>query len=161
MTAEGEVGISRLKSWLIPTSPFSFLEPAQPHGESTMVVAYEIHEWSLRLPVQTPDERLALKRNMTERVLKGLAPLEFPILLLNGKIVDGRHRYEIWLELAAEGVCDGYFAKNDPWVEEAKAEDGESRAALHLRLHSRNLCHRSLSADQRAAQLLLDIEDSP
>lgn len=126
-----------------------------------MVVAYEIHEWSLRLPVQTPDERLALKRNMTERVLKGLPPLESPILLMDGKIVDGRHRYEIWLELAAEGACDGYFAKNDPWVEVTKAEDSESKAALHLRLHSRNLCHRSLSAEQRAAQLLLDIEDSP
>jgi hypothetical protein len=126
-----------------------------------MVVAYEIHEWSLRLPAQTPDERLALKRNMAERVLKGLLPLEFPILLMGGKIVDGRHRYEIWRELAAEGACDGYFAKNDPWVEETKAEEGESKAALHLRLHSRNLCHRSLSADQRAAQLLLDIEDSP
>lgn len=122
---------------------------------------YEIHDWSLRLPAQTPDERLALKRNMTERVLKGLAPLEFPILLMNGMIVDGRHRYEIWLELATEGACDGYFAKNEPWVEEAKAEDGESKAALHLRLHSRNYCHRSLSADQRAAQLLLDIQDSP
>lgn len=126
-----------------------------------MVVAYEIHEWSLRLPAQTPDERLALKRNMTERVLKGLPPLESPILLMDGKIVDGRHRYEIWLELAAEGACDGYFAKNDPWVEVTKAEDSESKAALHLRLHSRNLCHRSLSAEQRAAQLLLDIEDSP
>lgn len=125
-----------------------------------MAVAYQIHDWSLRLPAQTPDERLALKRNMAERVLKGLLPLEFPILLMNGMIVDGRHRYEIWLELAAEGACDGYFAKNDPWVEETKAEDGESKAALHLRLHSRNLCHRSLSADQRAAQLLLDIEDS-
>ncbi len=126
-----------------------------------MAVAYEIHDWSLRLPAQTPDERLALKRNMIERVLKGLLPLEFPILLMNGMIVDGRHRYEIWLELAAEGACDGYFAKNGPWVEETKAEDGESKAALHLRLHSRNLCHRSLSADQRAAQLLLDIQDSP
>lgn len=126
-----------------------------------MAVAYDIHEWSLRLPAQTPDERLALKRNMIERVLKGLPPLEFPILLMNGMIVDGRHRYEIWLELAAEGACDGYFAKETPWVEVVKAEDGESKAALHLRLHSRNLCHRSLSADQRAAQLLLDIEDSP
>ena len=91
-----------------------------------MAVAYEIHEWSRRLPPQTPDERLALKRNMTERVLKGMTPLEIPIMLWNGNIVDGRHRYETWLELAAEGACDGYFAKNDPWVEETKAEDGES-----------------------------------
>lgn len=124
-------------------------------------VRYEPHDLSLRLPDQTPEERQALKSNMVGRVQRGLLPLEFPILLVNGKIADGRHRYAIWLELAEEGACDGYFAKNSPPVEEVKAEAGESRAVLLLRLHSRNLCHRNLSADQRVAQLLLDIVEVP
>ena len=124
-------------------------------------VRYEPHDLSLRLPNQTPEERQALKNNMVGRVQRGLLPLEFPILLVDGKIADGRHRYAIWLELAQEGACDGYFAKNSPPVEEVKADAGESRAALLLRLHSRNLCHRNLSAQQRAAQLLLDIEQVP
>lgn len=124
-------------------------------------VRYEPHVLSLRLPDQTPDERQALKSNMVGRVQRGLLPLEFPILLVDGKIADGRHRYAIWLELAQEGACDGYFAKHSPPVEEVKADAGESRAVLLLRLHSRNLCHRSLSADQRVAQLLLDIVEVP
>lgn len=124
-------------------------------------VRYEPHELSIRLPIQTPEERQALKSNMVGRVQRGLPPLEFPILLVDGKIADGRHRYAIWLELAEEGACDGYFAKHSPPVEEMKAEAGESRAVLLLRLHSRNLCHRSLSADQRVAQLLLDIVEVP
>ena len=124
-------------------------------------VRYEPHVLSLRLPDQTPDERQALKSNMVGRVQRGLLPLEFPILLVDGKIADGRHRYAIWLELAQEGACDGYFAKHSPPVEEVKADAGESRAVLLLRLHSRNLCHRSLSADQRVSQLLLDIVEVP
>ena len=124
-------------------------------------VRYEPHVLSLRLPDQTPEERQALKNNMVGRVQRGLLPLEFPILLVDGKIADGRHRYAIWLELAQEGACDGYFAKHSPPVEEVKADAGESRAVLLLRLHSRNLCHRSLSADQRVSQLLLDIVEVP
>lgn len=124
-------------------------------------VRYEPHELSIRLPNQTPEERQALKSNMAGRVQRGLPPLEFPILLVDGKIADGRHRNAIWLELAEEGACDGYFAKHSPPVEEVKADAGESRAALLLRLHSRNLCHRNLSAQQRAAVLLLDIERLP
>ena len=124
-------------------------------------VRYEPHVLSLRLPDQTPVERQALKNNMVGRVQRGLLPLEFPILLVDGKIADGRHRYAIWLELAQEGASDGYFAKHSPPVEEVKADAGESRAVLLLRLHSRNLCHRSLSADQRVSQLLLDIVEVP
>lgn len=130
-------------------------------GDAINEVRYEPHELSIRLPDQTPEERQALKSNMVGRVKRGLPPLEFPILLVDGKIADGRHRYAIWLELAEEGACDGYFAKHSPPVEEVKADAGESRAALLLRLHSRNLCHRNLSAQQRAALLLLDIERLP
>ena len=137
-------------------SPQRFLK-----GDAMNEVRYEPHVLSLRLPDQTPDERQALKSNMVGRVQRGLLPLEFPILLVDGKIADGRHRYAIWLELAQEGACDGYFAKHSPPVEEVKADAGESRAVLLLRLHSRNLCHRSLSADQRVSQLLLDIVEVP
>jgi hypothetical protein len=121
---------------------------------------YELHELSQRLPKHTPEEKTQMKRNMVLRCVQGLPPLEEPILLIDGKIGDGRHRYEYWLELAEEGACDGYFAKHEPPVVEAVAEGQDGGATVLLRLHSRNLCHRNLPADQRAAHLLSDIESN-
>src|SRR4051794_27466986 len=93
---------------------------------------YEVHELALQFPDQTPEEKGRLKENMVQRVHQGLAPLESPILLVGGKIGGGRHRYQIWQELAKEGASDGYFAKNPPPVEEIAAvePDGEAAALL-------------------------------
>ena len=88
---------------------------------------------------------------MVERVNKGLDPLESPILLLEDQILDGVHRSEIWMELAAEGVCEGFFVKNQPRFDHCK---GSEILVAWLRVQSRNLVIRQLPADQRAAILM-------
>ena len=112
---------------------------------------YLPHPMALLFPPKPNEEREELKVNMIERVNKGLDPLESPILLLNDQIVDGIHRSEIWLELAAENACDGYFAKTNPRFETCKDAD---ELALWLRVKSRNLVQRQLPADQRTAIFL-------
>jgi hypothetical protein len=121
----------------------------------------EVHEMALLFPKQTPEETSQLRDNMVQRVCKGLSPLESPILLVGGKIADGRHRYEIWQELAAEGACDGYFAKNNPPLDESQIDGKDGEDAVLLRINSRNLCQRSLPADQKAAIFLQQAKDFP
>jgi hypothetical protein len=135
---------------------------------------FELHELCLRLPRYSESERTILRRNMIERVESGLPALENPILLLDDQIVDGRHRYEIWQELAEEEACGGYFSELEPPIEDAienlqiyydeldiELTDDELHNRVLLTLHSRNLCNRSLTAEQKAAQLLLDIDALP
>ena len=119
---------------------------------------YLPHPMALLFPPKPNEEREELKVNMIERVNKGLDPLESPILLLNDQIVDGIHRSEIWLELAAENACDGYFTKTNPRFETCK--DGDE-LALWLRVQSRNLVQRQLPAEQRAAIFLKLIDQFP
>ena len=128
--------------------------------EEQKTLQYEVHEMALQFPAQTPEETAQLRENMIQRVHQGLPPLESPILLVGGKIADGRHRYQIWQKLSAEGACDGYFAKNQPPVEESK-EGPDGEAALLLRINSRNLCHRVLSADQKAAIFRIQVRKCP
>lgn len=125
----------------------------------TQETRYEVHEWAANYPDQTAEETARLKENMLQRATKGLEPLESPILLVDGKIADGRHRYRIWNELAEEGVCGGYFSKHKPPVEE-HANGQDSEVALLLRITSRNICNRTLTAGQRAAIFALQIEKS-
>lgn len=125
--------------------------------EEQKAVQYEVHEMALQFPAQKPDEKAQLRDSMIQRVHQGLGPLEFPILLVGGKIADGRHRYQIWQDLAADGACDGYFAKNQPAVEESE----EDEAVVLLRINARNLHHRTLSADQKAAIFLMQVEKHP
>ena len=133
-----------------------------------------VHEFCMRLPPHSPQERLTLKQNMIQRTNLLHDPLESPILLLDGKIIDGRLRYELWQELAEENECKGFFRGREPDTKDAIEEfanfcygfneeltEAKIRQAVVLRLHSRNLCHRTLSAEQKAAQLLLDIETIP
>lgn len=128
--------------------------------QPTVLHDYEIHPMAELFPPQTPQETDQLRENMIHRVKTGMPPLETPILLVENKIADGRHRYQVWKSLAAEGVCDGYFAKNKPTVEEMK-DDPDQLAALMLRVTSRNLCQRSLSAARKAEILLMQIEKFP
>lgn len=122
---------------------------------------YEVHELALQFPAQTPEEMAHKKDNMIQRVHLGLPPLESDILLVGGKIADGRHRYQAWQELAAEGACDGYFAKNSPPVEEINANGQEGEAAALLRINSRNLCQRTMPAEQKAVIFLKQVDKYP
>ena len=122
---------------------------------------YEVHDMALQFPDQSPEEKRQLKENMVQRVHQGLAPLESPILLVGGKIADGRHRYKIWQELAEESACDGYFAKNPPPVEEIAALEPDGETTVLLRINSRNLCHRTLPAGQKAAIFQQQVEKFP
>ncbi len=56
--------------------------------EEQKVVQYEVHEMALQFPAQKPNEKAQLRDSMIQRVLQGLDPLEFPILLVGGKIAD-------------------------------------------------------------------------
>lgn len=129
--------------------------------EEQKAAEYEVHEMALQFPAQTPEETAQLRENMIQRVHQGLAPLESPILLVGGKIADGRHRYQIWQKLAAEGACDGYFANNLPTVEESSANGQDGEAVALLRINARNLHHRILSAEQKAAIFLIQEEKYP
>ena len=121
---------------------------------------YELHPMCLLFPKLKPEERAQRKENMVQRQQKGLSPLEHPILLLCGKILDGRHRYEIWLELAAENACDGYFANNDPPTDNATAES-EADGSVLLRIVSLQFLHRSIPADQKAAIWMKLVDSTP
>jgi len=105
------------------------------------------HPKCLLFPKKSAEEMANLKENLVLRQEKGLPPVEHPVLLLDGLILDGRHRYQAWTELAAEGACDGWFAKNPPPTAEVQADD----EAVALRIASLNLSARNLRADQRAA----------
>ena len=146
------------------TNAVQQIDGVEPHldqapQEEQKASQYEVHELALQFPAQTPEESGQLKENMLQRVHQGLPPLESPILLVGGKIADGRHRHKIWRELAEEGAADGYFGKNPPPVEVCSEQDDE--AAALLRINSRNLCHRTLPAGQKAAIFVQQLEKFP
>jgi hypothetical protein len=60
------------------------------------------HPLALLFPAMTPEEYADLRKGMREREAKGLPPLEHPLLLYEGNMLDGRHRYRA-LELGIEG----------------------------------------------------------
>lgn len=111
-------------------------------------------------PPMTPEEFAGLKKDMVERVLAGLDPQEHAIILIDGKISDGRHRDLAWVELADEGACDGYFARNLPRVENFDPGKHGTLAAW-MRAKSANMIHRHIPADQKAAIFLKAAEEFP
>lgn len=109
---------------------------------------YPPHPLAAAYPPKSPEEMQELKDSFVERVNLKLHPQEEAILLLKEQILDGIHRSQAWMELADEGACEGYFKQNQPKFEVCECED--TLSAWH-RVKSRNLIHRQLSADQRAA----------
>lgn len=124
-----------------------------------MLEIYAFHPICENNPRMTAHERAALKQDMVNRVLHKLEPLEESVLLYEDKILDGRHRYELWLELAAEHAADGYFAAHSPKIEVFAPENGGHQLAL-MRARSRNNNRRHLTADQKAAEFLKCVEQS-
>gem|GEM_PF-5630543 len=98
-----------------------------------------------------------VKSNMVCRQEQGLPPIHDPIQLLDNHVLDGRHRQQAWKELAEEGACGGYFAKEEPPI---TVVTGDTLKAW-LVVESGNLCHRHLPPDRKTAILLKAAEDYP
>src|SRR5882724_11642001 len=115
------------------------LLPEPRHGESLMILAgssqtvpflevstmkthWAIHPLVLLFPPMTAEERATLKKDMLDRVARGLEPLETPILLWSNQILDGRHRDEVWIELAEEDAGGGFFKGMRPPTEDFAPE---------------------------------------
>jgi hypothetical protein len=108
----------------------------------------------------TSEERAALKKDMVDRLKNGLEPLEHPVVLYEDKILDGRHRAEIWRELDEEGTCGGYFKRMQPPTERFSPSKHGTLGAW-LRAKSANMVGRGLSADERAATFLKAVDEYP
>ena len=74
----------------------------QPHGIADL------------FPRMAPEEMAALEADMLARHEQGLVPLEHPILLYEGRILDGRHRHDAWATLAARNAGGGFSADTSP-----------------------------------------------
>jgi len=75
---------------------------------------WEPHPIAELFPEMSPQEKSLLRDDLLERQARGLDPLEHPILLYEGKILDGRHRHDAWADLAATSAAGGFFAQNSP-----------------------------------------------
>lgn len=118
---------------------------------------YPIHPMALLFPPKTEEEMAVTKSNMVCRQEQGLPPIHDPLQLLDDQVLDGRHRQQAWQELAVEGACGGYFAKEEPPI---TVVTGDTLKAW-LVVESGNLCHRHLPPDQKTAILLKAAEDYP
>jgi hypothetical protein len=121
---------------------------------------WPVHPLALLFSTKTPEERAELKKDMVDRANRGIEPLETPVLLWDGQILDGRHRDQIWMELAEEEAVNGFFKRTRPPTEEFKpGKDGT--LAAWMRAKSRNLVVRQTNADQRAALFLKAVKQFP
>jgi hypothetical protein len=127
---------------------------------TTQKTHWPVHPLALLFPTKTPEERVELKKDMVDRANRGIDPLEVPVLRWDGQILDGRHRDEVWMELAEEGAANGFFARNRPPTEEFKPGKQGTLAAW-MRAKSRNLVVRQTHADQRAAIFLKAVKQFP
>jgi hypothetical protein len=118
---------------------------------------YPIHPMALLFPPKTEEEMSVIKSNMVCRQEQGLPPIHDPIQLLDNHVLDGRHRQQAWKELAEEGACGGFFAKEEPPI---TVVTGDTLKAW-LVVESGNLCHRHLPPDRKTAILLKAAEDYP
>jgi hypothetical protein len=109
---------------------------------------WPIHPIALLFSPKPRQERAELKEDMRERVVRGLDPLESPLLLYQDMLLDGRHRDELWCELAVEGACDGFFTRNRPRTE-TFSRNTHGTLEAWLRAKSRNLAVRQTPAEQR------------
>jgi len=66
----------------------------------------QFHEYAMLLPMLSSDEKITLKKHIQENGLLN------PIVLYEGKILDGRNRYEICLELGITPTTKEYSGDN-------------------------------------------------
>ena len=117
------------------------------------------HPLAELFPRMTAEERADLKKDIKERVERGLDPLEHPIILYGLQIIDGRHRAEVWKELADEGACNGFFRTKKPPTQSMK--EGQGVVEAWMRAKSANMIHRQMLADQKAAVFLRAVDEIP
>ena len=127
---------------------------------ATKKAYWQPHPIAEFFPPMTTEEKAAIKEDMVKRLKRGLPPLEDPILIYEGTILDGRHRHDAWVELAAEGAADGYFSQTSPQSEDI-APDQHGMLTAWMRANSRNMVHRHIPADQKAAIFLQAIDAFP
>jgi hypothetical protein len=127
---------------------------------STKKTHWPVHPIAEIFPKKTPEEWAEMKKDMVDRLARGLDPLESPILLWENRIVDGRSRDEIWVRLAEEKACNGFFARNRPPTEDFKPGKHGTLGAW-MRAKSRNMVVRQTPADQRAAIFLKAVKAYP
>ena len=101
----------------------------------------ELHELTLAFPGMTPDEFAGLKANI------GRDGQEEPIVLYEGKIIDGRHRYNACVELGIEPITREFGSRE---------RDGDSPERFVLR---HNIQHRSLQQSKRVVSALKVVGD--
>jgi len=75
----------------------------------------------------------------------GPGPAGNALLLYENQLLDGRHRDEIWMELAEEGGGDGFFARNRPPTE-THSPDKHGTIGAWMRAKSRNMVVRQTPA---------------
>jgi ParB-like chromosome segregation protein Spo0J len=96
-----------------------------------MIPNYELHALSLVMPPMSGDDFAQLKASIEK------AGQLDPIVLLDGQILDGRHRYQACCELGIEPIFRDY----DP------ATDGDSPTEFSV---AKNTVRRHLTTSQRA-----------
>ena len=131
------------------------------NNESEIVATthWPIHPICDLFPKMTPEERAELKQDMKQRAEGGIDPLEHPILIYQQRILDGRHRDEIWMELANENACNGFFRDNLP-PHQSVSDDGGNLVAW-MRAKSANIVYRHIPADQKTAIFLKAVDTLP
>jgi hypothetical protein len=121
---------------------------------------WKYHPLCLLFPRMTAEEKAELKKDMIQRVERGLPPLEHSILLYEDMILDGRNRFEVWYDAADENACDGYFKRNLPPTERF-SPDKHGTLSAWMKVKSLNLVHRHVPADRKAAIFVQAAEDFP
>src|SRR4051794_37011400 len=106
---------------------------------SKKIRAIEQHPISRLFPAMTLEEYQFAKDDIRRQGQKE------PILLYEGKVLDGWHRYRICVELGIEPLCKALSKKTQPLSE----------------IISRNLARRQLSPAQRYGILLRIAEEYP
>lgn len=109
------------------------MAPVNPHARKPLPVTLERHELSLMFGDMPEDERLEMQEDIRANGLRE------PIVLLDGKILDGWHRY----------LCLCALGKPLNKYNSYEFDPVEDKCDATTYVHSRNLFRRQLTADER------------
>ena len=109
------------------------MAPVNPHARKPLPVTLERHELSLMFGDMPEDERLEMQGDIRANGLRE------PIVLLDGKILDGWHRY----------LCLCALGKPLSKYNSYEFDPVEDKCDATTYVHSRNLFRRQLTADER------------